>query len=368
MEEQAKITGLPVDLTREEYVTFYSLLNRAGGMKRMQLLASISMLLLGCVMLGMVIYIDYTQQVIDWLSLVMGILSVAAGACGCFLLPLRLRRRAARSYDLTEAGGHSFYGLLCLGTDRIEKLQPDLTTAILFSEATIYIEHPAMIVVGCNQKRAIVLPARCMTPEAAAAVRQAADQMPRVRRFYYGRIVPQSQPVTEPVLPPITVLWEQSFCYTPEEYISCFKNAVFRGYWQRLPFFGVLSVMAGLAFGWNENSIWPCVLIFLVSLGLLTLLGLVLPLQRARNIDPETTFREMTVRLTDRGLQMLSGGREEIIPWTIVRHVIDREDAVEIQWQQQMIRIPKRCIPDFAAFSAVIDRCHPDRSPKNREQ
>ena len=75
--------------------------------------------------------------------------------------------------------------------------------------------------------------------------------------------------------------------------------------------------------------------LFLLLMGLSALTGLVLPRARIARVGAENAFRDMSVRMTERGVRFVSGGREIIVPWGDIRHVYE----------------------DIDGLSAVIDRC-----------
>ena len=352
------LTELPIDLQREEYVMFCTLLDRVGGAWRARLIAAVAMEMLG-LMLMIAAAVTYVRQNMLELSLVFGSLAaIIAGGLEWCVFPLTIRARARKAYNSTVAAGHDYFGRLVIGADRIEKAQRERTVTVPFSKVTLYIEHPDMIVFGSNDAPAIVLPARCMTPTAASAARHAADRLTGARRFFYGRLQPQSCPVAEPSPKKDETLWEQQFRYTEEEFIECCRASLTRTFVRRLPLYGVTSAVLALLFGLtDEIRLLPIVLTFLFMLGLSALTGLVLPRVRISRVGAENAFREMSVRLTERGVRFVSGGREIVVPWCDVRHVYESERYVDFRFGRQSMPIPKRCIEDIDGLSAMIDRC-----------
>ena len=358
-DEQADIlTELPIDLRREEYVTFCTLLDRANGASRARLIAAIAMELLG-LMLLVAAAVTYVRQNTLEPTLVFGSLAaIIAGGLEWCVFPLTIRARARKAYDRTVAAGHDYFGRLAIGADRIEKVQRERTVTVPFAKVTLYIEPPDMIVFGSSDAPAIVLPARCMTPAAAAAARHAADRLTGARRFFYGRLQPQGLPVAEPSPKKDETLWEQRFRYTEEEFVECCRASVTRSFTHRLPLYGVSSAVLALLFGLtDETRLWPIVGLFLLLMGLSALTGLVLPRARIARVGAENAFRDMSVRMTERGVRFVSGGREIIVPWGDIRHVYESERYVDLRFGRQSMPIPKRCIEDIDGLSAVIDRC-----------
>ena len=116
----------------------------------------------------------------------------------------------------------------------------------------------------------------------------------------------------------------------------------------------MLALLFGLT---DEIELWPIVGLFLLLMGLSALTGLVLPRARIARVGAENAFRDMSVRMTERGVRFVSGGREIIVPWGDIRHVYESERYVDLRFGRQSMPIPKRCIEDIDGLSAVIDRC-----------
>lgn len=346
-----------VDLTREEYLGYQQVLARAFGPLRNQKMQCILTFLVMGGAAAVTLYEWKTTGSLDWPLVLLSAALVVLMALWAFLLPLRLRRSAARSYDEAIAGGYSFYGTLRITPEHIQKECSGLLTSIPINETTMFIENPSLMLWINREQRAIVLPARCMTPEMAVAVRAAADRLPPTNRRFYGRLVPQGQPATPVTLTPPAVLWEQAVYYTPEEYTVLTRTMITRQYRARMPLYAMLAAAIALVLAFPDRTPIPCVIVFSLVLAVMTWLRLWNPISRIRRTaeDIPAETRSVRLQLTDRGITMKNENRDGLIGWGSVEHIIDRDTFVEIIRRQQLIHIPKRCIEDFEAFSQIID-------------
>lgn len=360
-ENTAPATPYRVDLTREEYIAFTMQMARAFGPLRSrtgQLIAS-----LACcgLVAALTVYDMYLFGQPDWLLI--GLSAVMAlVAIGFWLyVPHRMRRRAGTEYDQMIECGYSYCGELHISDSEVAKVSEEVTTRVRLDGHAVFMESADMLVFIGSEQRAIVLPARCLTKEAADRLRQAADRLPPTSRRFFGRIQPQGQVVTPPVREEQTVLWEQTIHYDPRETLDILKARTLQQFWTRLPHFALMSMLLALAFGWSDTSIWPCVLFFLGALALLTVFNLVMPLSRLRRMQragyAPSPNSALQVKFTERGVRMLEGERFACAPWSRIEHVYDRGEYAEMLWKQHFLRIPKRCIPDIAAFDAILKRC-----------
>lgn len=358
MQEHVTPQGVtfPVDLTREEYVYYYMLLARTAGPlrgRRVQigLLGGFFVLIAA---LGVADLLQY-GKILDWGSLALALGMLVLGMVLWLLIPGRTRRQAQQAYDRMVDSGYSFYGTVEVRPTELVKVGEELTTAVPFNANALFIEDKEALVLTARQGRAIVLPARCLTAETAAAVRTAAERLPTANRRFVSRLVPGCQPVQAPTVTPTVTLWERQLRYTPQEYVAIAKARLLAQYGHRLPLTAVLCVVIALAFAWPQDSILPTVLAFLVAMVLQTLLGLVLPLSRLSRLSPVgEAALTVTVTFTDRGVKLRSGEEFASFPWTAVQHVYDRGDYAELLYEKQFLRIPKREIEDLEAFDGLL--------------
>lgn len=357
MEDNMTENRLTVNLTQEDFIAFQRLMDKFAGMGRGRWGRAVIMVLFSLSLIALAMYDLVRGGEMDWLTGIMGMLLLLFSLLIPVLETVLLKRRAARMYNESIDAGYSYYGTVRLFADRIEKEGMEMTVSIPLNATAFFIESSDMMVWGSDRTRTIVLPARYLTPEFAAAVRQAADRLPMQNRRFFGRLQPQSQPAAPANTERPAVLWEQTVCYTLEELQKLLRDTMVQNFSRRLPLFGVLSALTGLALGWNDETIWPCVAYFLAALFLLTLLNLLMPLWRLPRHEEQVppAARQMQFTLTDRGLKLRSERQVECVSWGSIAHVIDRGTYVEFLWHQHFARIPKRSIADFPAFDRLIE-------------
>lgn len=349
-------TGLAVDLTREEYIGYHLLLTRISSPVSMRAVQVLLSLLCGAALLLTGIYSWLAREAVEWDILALSAAVLVLTVISRIAAPARMKKRAGALYDESIDSGYSYYGYLQVYPDRIEKVGKEFTTTIPVQEDTLFVESPEYMVWINREQRAIVLPARCMTAQAAADVRRAADRLPARNRRFFGRLAAQGQPAQPPQEIAYTVLWEQTLEYTPEEYRAQMRYMATQRYRRRLPMLGIISAAMGLLLGWSDTAIWPCVPWFLAIFAVLTLLNWGIPLRRyaaAADALPRQA-RQLWVSFSDRGMRMRQDTRYATIPWRAFNHIIDRGDYVELLRREQSVRIPKRCIDDLPAFDAMI--------------
>ncbi len=365
-ENTAPATPYWVDLTREEYVNYSLQMARAFGAMRSRTVQLISSLVCCGVLVALTAYDMYLFGKPDWLLIGLCVALVAIAIGFWLYVPHRLRRRAVAEYDRMIECGYNYCGELQVSDSEVVKIGDEMTTRVRLDEHALFMESAEALVFIGSEQRGIVLPARCLTKEMADRLRQAADRLPPASRRFFGRICPQGQLVTPAAPPEQTVLWEQTILYNPQETLDILKARTVQQFWIRMPHFTVMSTVLALIFGWSDTSIWPCVLVFLGALALLTVFNLVIPYSRLRKMQQmgyaPTPNSALQVKLTDRGVRMLEGDRFACAPWSQIEHVYDRGDYAEMLWKQHFLRIPKRCIPDIEAFDAILKRC------RNNEQ
>ncbi len=357
-EEIPAVNEWAIDLTREEYIRYYTLFSKLTGPLRMQTVQLIISLVFAAILVAFCV-IDFMQTgAVDWLFAIIGGALLLASFGLWWYAPRHVRRAAGKAYDETLAGGYCYAGTLRVRDDRVEKENVQGIHSIHLNGGTLFIENPEMMVFLTANRRSIVIPARYLTAEAASVIRAAADKLPYRNRRFMGRVVPQGQTPVAACPSEDAVLWEKTVRYEPDELADLIRHNATQNYMKRLPFFSVMSVMFGVALGWDgSDNILPCIGFFLLFFGLTTIFNLVMPRRRANFLAAQADIagRTVAIKLTDRGVWMTDPNKGfAVLPWQVIEHVIDRDTYVEITRGPQSIRIPKRYIDDFAAFDTLI--------------
>ena len=354
-----------VDLNREEFIAFRMLLARIRGPLRMRVPIWIISILC-CVLMLVLSVEDWLFEgvlgISDPIMLVGALLSLLPALFLCLYVPARMKKTAAAQYDRSVDAGMTYYGRLQVFADHLEKVGDTATAYIPLDQQVMFIETREMMVFTSASGPALVLPARCMTPEMAAAVRGAADRLPPIRRRFIERLQPQSQPVAAPPMrEKPEELWVSTFTYTPEEYVTVLKGIMLANYWRTAPFLAIFAVLGSLSFAYDGHNLLNSAVTFLVLFGLGTLLNYLLPLSRVKRQAHTLSAHDLTmqVRLDTLMLRFkLPKGGDGYVLWCDVDHVYDKDAFVEIVHNKRAtLYIPKRAIPDLDAFDAAVKRC-----------
>lgn len=351
--------GHPIDLTREEFIHFQMLLSRISGPMRTRTASLVTSLVLAAMVISGEVVLWLDGQQVDLLMLAAALLLTGISLLLWCYVPIGIKRNAGRMYDRTVNSGISHYGLLRISDHAVIKQKATITATVNLDQHTLFAEDSEMQLFVTRGGQAIVLPARCMTPELAEKARRVAQQLPQQNYRFLGRLQTQGLPVTPPAeTTTAMVLLDKTVRYTPEEYVSIAKALTIQRFWTRAPLYCVISMGLGLLFGWNGETILPSVVWFLVIGGLLALLNVVLPLRRIPRAVETMSAEDLSIHLLidDRGVRIQKAGQGEIgLSWEAVTHVYESDTTVEVTGKGQFVRIPKRCIADFEVFSKDID-------------
>ncbi len=353
-----------INMTREEFVAFSLLQAKVNGILRRRKGMMVLSLCLFALMVMLVVWTYLETRTLDIPALVATPIMLIPILFSYGIVPSVLKKRAEKSYDERQAQyADEMYGILTVYPDRVEKVGSFSTARIPFNGHSLFVEREDMLVFLNRFSPALVLPARCTTPEMAAVIRKAADKLPVTNRMFISRFRPQGAPVCPPPeREQEEVLWEQMVVYTPEESYRATRPIFVQRFWKLSPMLAILCLLGAYLLGWDgSGNVIPCILYFLVCLVAQTLFVLVLPLNRVKKMAPMQETKDMTfyLRITEKLLYFRTAASGEMgIFWKDIRHVYDKDDMVEIQYGSGgMLFIPKRFIQDFAAFSEIINRC-----------
>ena len=364
-EEVTPVKTWAIDLNREEFVAFQMRMARYFGPLRQRvptlLVSAICCLMMSGYAVGEWLAGGMTGQP-DMVLITGAALMLIPVLFVCLYVPYRVRRNAQKQYDRSVEAGMDYYGLLTVYPDCIEKVSQTTTGHVRLDERTLFIEAEDMMIVTAMGSPAIVLPARCLTEEMADAVRGAMDRIPTRNRRFVARIRPQGETPAAPVpKEKPEELWVTTFTYTNEEYATVLKGLIQQNFWRLAPLLAVVSMMGAFAFGYNGESLIPCIWIFLAFIGVMILTNLVMPLLRVKRQAETLSPHDLTmqVRLDTIALRTkLPKGGENWVLWCDVDHVYERDTFIEVVHHKRgSLFIPKWCIPDLNEFDAIIQRC-----------
>jgi len=354
----------PVDSRREEYIRFNLIVSRTGGVLGFQKSQVVLISVVAAISLFMMVsdYVLYKR--IDTANILLILFFAVSSAMLFYGLYYRIRNAAENTYDLTRQSGHSFYGIVTIYTDRIEKRNNTTSVTIRFSEAS-YIETHDMIIISAFQKPHIVLTARCLTMEDAEAVRQAVfGAVPVTRQKIVGRFQPLAQVHISPPENEAEGLQVHSenvisvdVNYTKEEFMKMSTDSAFRNYLKFLPFYSILSLISSLMIALLVDFVVGifCYIVFNAGLIAFNLLSAKSRSARMYEALPRSQF---TACFAEEGIVLKSPEGETIVKlgWDSILRAIERQDCLDFYSKALFIRIPKRCVDDLDSLKGFVDR------------
>ncbi len=367
MEQQKAIdpaVSFAVDLEAEEYVSFNkTMYGFAGGKKLVR-----TSVLFGVVML--VLLIAEVIAAKDWQLLLEPdiLLMMGMAVVLCFFLwvvePLKEKRKAQKTYDLSLAAGQVYAGMVSVHCDHITKATQSGTLTLSFAQRILFIEKEDMMIFVNTQGQGIVLPARCMTSEQAAAVRQFAQgalppSLVLIRKPCNAvRTTPYELPQVE-VAPP---LFTCTVRYTDEENKYLIGEIIKRDMVEAVPFSTVAAFTLSLLFGLNNGFVSAAIGFWIVIALYMGLRWLFWMPRRKQFLKQDA--QTLTVLLTDGAVvtekQLPAGKMRVAMGWKDIRHALESEDAIEFVGKKQYFYIPKRTIGDMELFKRIVDEhMHP---------
>ena len=358
---QSNEAGIPVDLNEQEYLDFNMMIARKMGALRTQK----PMLVLFAVYL-IVDVISLIKEFLDtgrisWTLLVIAAVTLACGGLMLTVMPARIRKTAKANFLTGNQNG--YYGELTVTPHAVMKNIGDETITVPLDEQSIYLEDKGfMAFTAQGQTRSIVIPARCVTPQTAAVIREAVfAPTARIQRRVFARMdaaAPAPIPRRSFLAPPQT-LYTLDFTYNEQEAAKLFRDVAMKRYFQSLPTVSAMAIMAGLLLAiLQEQVFWfP-----LVSLGVIFGYLAILTVQaRSRGKHAGATSNRTHLTLTDRGVELRISptGQRMSFGWQGVERAVERADCVEFFYSgNNLLRIPKRAIDDFDEFKRVVDAYH----------
>ncbi len=353
--------GYPVDVKEEEFVQFSMTLAKTFGALRMQLPTAICFTLYMVLAAVLIVWEYLDSGTISWVLIAVAALSVVCAVPGLIVMPRKTRRTAEKSYR--DNNDNEYYGELIVRQGEIVKLGGYKRWSVPLNATTLYIEDTdfmAFTAMG-GWQQVILLPARCLTEDMAAAIRrQVFDPACTVNRKVLHRMNARATaPLPMRDLPQLPrTLWSCRFAYTPEELRALMSDTGQRRLVKSLPVTALGSFGAGLAMMLCFESVWALVLTAPLTLLLALLVSSLNAAATAKRTAATQTVR-VNVTLTDRGVEfdIQPGGQKMHLRWQAIGRATETDTAVELYYaDHRLLRIPKRCIDDMDELRALIDK------------
>ncbi len=275
-----------------------------------------------------------------------------------FLPKLIENRRFAKGYEDAVAGGQVFDGMVTVNTDGITKVTESGSVILSFDRDLLFIERQEMLIFVNRFGQGIVLPARCLTKEDAAAVRFIAQRYINPR-FYVskGRLQPTATARLELMsATPPAVLYTFAMQYEEKERKALLKTVIKRDIFRSAPlyflFCFLLSASAGL-----DNGFTAATVTFWVAVALFAVLKALFWVPRYKRTDRDNGV--LTVTLNEHAVvvekKTETVPQKVILQWRDIAHAVEGEDAVEIYNKRQYVYIPKRCVGDMDFLRSIVN-------------
>ncbi len=264
-----------------------------------------------------------------------------------------VKTRWSKEYDRQIESGVDYYGLVTVTPQQVEKCRNGGTVTVPLDSTSLVIEDDAIFVILNRHRQGIILPARFVTEEMAAILRQCPCYRPGKKR-----LIPGGATAEIPAAEQRQVAYDSDFVYTLDEMIAVRKAQVTDAYWQRAPLMALLSfLMATTGLTADSNPVVFGVAVFLVTFGVLSLLNWWVPRRQtdklaAMGIPEEARHCHMTV--DSRGVRLSVGSFVSGLPWSAIRHVYDGE-LIRFETRQGTAYLPRRCVVNIQEFSADMD-------------
>lgn len=363
MPDDGCLAAFPADLNREEYIRFNEEVSRTSGLLRFRKGQIILFAVMAVLSLGMMILDGVLARTVDPVLMLLILFLAASGVLLFYGMPRYVRKNAEKAYDQSVLNGYSYYGLVRVYPDRLVKEGKNRTT-IFFRENAVYIETRDMMILLAPNTPAIVLTARCLTPENADGVRRAVlPGVPLQRQRLTGRMIPLAdRPISAPeergTEKQETEIFALDVDYTKEEFVKIVTDTALRSYLKVLPIYSGLALLAGLIFG-LMNGLGVGIASFLLISGVLFALNVLTARGKAvRSYDvmPEGS-EQIRVGFSEQGLTIRSARPGETLRfvWKAIDRAVERPDSVEFYTPTSFLRIPKRCIPQMEELRALVD-------------
>ena len=362
-EDDGCIAAFPADLSREEYIDFNIVVSQNSGLLRFRKGQIILFSVLAVISVAMMVIDIVLAGSLDPVLVLLVIFLIAAAGILFIGIPRYVRSSAEKAYDQSLLNGYSYYGEVRVYPDRVEKRGKN-TVVIPFAQNAVFLENRRMMALLAPGMPAIVLPARCMTPEAAEGMRRAVlPGIPPARQKLLERMVPLAD---APLAPPHeaaaqaedTELLAVDVEYTKEEFVRIVTDTALRAFLKLLPVYSGMSLLAGLMFGLMNGPVVG-IASFLLLIGLLFALNVLTARARAVRsyaLMPDSAKR-VRVSFTDKGITVKSErpGESMRFVWKAVERAVERQDSVEFYTATSFLRIPKRCIPQMEELRTLVD-------------
>lgn len=358
--EKEKDTALTfgVDLNKKEYILFGKTISSFTAGKRLS----------GFFLIGLAVFVVLTlaemakEDIAALLSADVLSLLVFAVLCivGWLVLPpLFEKRRYAKGYEDAVAGGQVFEGMVTVNTESITKVTVSGTLTLSFDDNLLFVQHKDALIFVNRLGQGIVLPARCLTAEDAAAVRKIAEKCIHPRFFvvkseFVGQRAERMLPAD---VTPVTTRYTVNIVYNDAEQKTMLRTLIRRDIFRTAPIASGIAFCAALTLG-EMYGFSAAAILFAVAVVLFIGIKCLFWAPRYKAVGKSDTVT-LSVLFTDRAVvlerQVGPGKQRIIMQWKEIAHAVEGEEAVEIYNRSRYLYIPKRHIGDMDFLRDLVN-------------
>ena len=364
--EDGLIAEFPVDLSREEFVRFNMRMAENRNLMRFRKVYAVAGGLVLAFTLALMA-LDYVEKRPFDPSLLILLIFVAITVLTLVLgVPRFVRHQTGKHFDKEMLDGKSYYGLVRVYPDRLEKVYRDRTITLEFNSGVVFLEYEDMMVFFFRDI-SFIFPARCVTASDAELLRAVSKKIPSARRLLFAKMLGRAE--TRMELPTWSgkepeedaVLYEVRVRMTAEELVSALNRVNTRAYVKWLPLFTGASLIAGVALGITGGALVMAGLFFAFML-FFALVNLWVPRLRVRarlrySAPQETPF---VFRFTAHGVLVShnDGKNFNTFPWTGLVRAVEQTEWLEFHMNSGVFEIPKRCVEDMERLREIVNTYH----------
>lgn len=356
---QSAVQDMPVDLTMEEFVQFQLVFNKKFGRLKMQIPTAVMFTLYILFFLVMSARLWAESGQFPWTMVIIAFLFAASMAATMVMLPRTVRKAAENTYRVCDKNG--YYGEWSISPTAVSKNAGETTDTYPLGERTVYFETAdCMVFMTQGEQKLIMLPARCMTEEAAKCVRDIVfSPACRVQRRVIARMTAKAETPIErrPLYKEPPTLYTLDMVYEEKELQKLCADQAWRRFGTNAPMLVSLSLFLGSAIALGFESVRAG----LTAIPALILFFLLMTLwsgRRHAKAIHRTGNQRLILTVNEQYLTFRQPPAAPItVMWKHVDRAVETPDSVEFYYGGNFMRVPKRAVDDMDAFRKIVDDC-----------
>ncbi len=360
------MASFPVDISRDEFVRFNMIVSATTGLLRLRKGQMILHIGISVIVLFMLLSDFLAYRSINPSLVLMLLFAAAAGIAVFYVAPSYVKRAAQRAYEQSRIKGHTYYGMITVYPDRIQKQSQKATVTLSFSDNVLYIETRDMIIFLSPKQPAIVIPARCINKDNTQLVRRAVFiGIPPVRQRIEDRIIPAKNPCILSKSDSPVNEWDTdggiyiNVDYKKDEFIKTAWDTALNAFIKMLPAYSVFAMIAGLTIGALYN--FGVGLVAYLAINTIVFLLRVPGTRTKAKLIYDSANTNISVRFTEQGIivESRTNTSEVRLKWSEITRAVAAKDSFKFYSRYAVLSIPTRCVEDKDALRSFVDSYYP---------